>query len=71
MCDVPDLPEAAKDEARRWHKKRQAELRELFWEWDPLGLLGGPVDEYDSLEDSVLSALAPFMVQRGDAIAEA
>jgi hypothetical protein len=49
---------AANEGARRWYKARQAELREFIWEWDPLGLLGGPVDEYESLEDGVLSALA-------------
>jgi hypothetical protein len=43
--------------ARRWYKARQRELRDLIWTWDPLGLVGGADDEYDSLVDGVLSAL--------------
>jgi len=42
---------------RRWYTARRRELRELLWEWDPLGLMGAPVDEYDSLVDRMLSAL--------------
>ena len=44
-------------ETRRWYKARQRELRELLWQWDPLGLMGAPDDEYDALIDGVLSAL--------------
>jgi hypothetical protein len=42
---------------RRWYKARQRELRDLLWEWDPLGLMGAPDDEYDCVVDAVLSAL--------------
>jgi hypothetical protein len=42
---------------RRWYKARHQELRELMWDWDPLGLLGAPDDEYDSVVDRVLSVL--------------
>jgi hypothetical protein len=49
--------ETPKDAARRWYKACHQELRDLFWESDPLGLTGAPEDEYDSIIDGVLSAL--------------
>jgi hypothetical protein len=56
--------------SRRWYKARLRELRELVWEWDPLGLRGAPEDEYDSLVDGVLSALVNEQ-RGGDAVAAA
>lgn len=54
----------SKDDTRRWYKARHQELRDLLWEWDPLGLLGAPEDEYDAIIDRVLSACV-----NGDAVA--
>jgi hypothetical protein len=57
VCHAALVSNPAKESARRWYKARQSELRDLLWEWDPLGLMGGPVDAYESVEDLVLSAL--------------
>jgi hypothetical protein len=47
-----------KKATRGWYKARQRELRQIMWEWDPLGILGVADDEYDCVIDPVLSALA-------------
>ncbi len=51
---------------KRWYEARQHELREIVWEWDPLGILGVANDEYDCLIDAVLSALARGHESPGD-----
>jgi hypothetical protein len=46
-----------KDQKRRWYQARHQEMRDLMWDWDPLGLMGAPEDEYDCVIDRVLSTL--------------
>lgn len=41
----------------RWFKERERELREIVWDWDPMGLVGPPDDEYDFLIHRVLGEL--------------
>jgi hypothetical protein len=47
----------AKAGVRRWWKARELELRALMWEWDPVGLVGAPEDEYDCVVDELMSRL--------------
>jgi hypothetical protein len=57
-CESSGMDSDGKKATRGWYKARQRELREIMWEWDPLGIMGVADDEYDCLIDPVLSALS-------------
>lgn len=56
-CDHLPVDADQEKATTRWYKERHQELREIMWQWDPLGIMGVADDEYDCLIDPVLSAL--------------
>jgi hypothetical protein len=41
----------------RWREARRQELLALVWEWDPLGIMGVALSEYDCLVDPLIAEL--------------
>jgi len=44
--------------ADRWYEARRQELRAVVWEWDPLGIMGVALAEYDCLVDPLIAELS-------------
>jgi hypothetical protein len=52
--------------ADRWYEARRQELRAVMWEWDPLGIMGVALTEYDCLVDPLIGELSRGVVDAAD-----